>query len=210
VGLAFHSTGDFARGTSLESLAYLLDSGVKVAGMYGDRDWACNWIGGERAVLAVEYSGAKEFRNAGYEPITYGSDNTIGGQVKQHGNYSFSRVYQAGHEVPSYQPEVAYEIFMRATFNKDIKTGKFEVDDDYATVGPTSIFHIKNEVPEWPEPKCYILDRGTCTDEQYAQVLNGTVLIKDFVVVEYDVKVDNVEEADFAELFEGDEQKILG
>jgi len=34
----FQSTGDYARGTSLESLAYLLDSGVKVAGMYGDRD----------------------------------------------------------------------------------------------------------------------------------------------------------------------------
>jgi hypothetical protein len=39
-------------------------------------------IGGERAVLAVEYSGAKEFRNAGYEPIVYGPDNAVGGQVK--------------------------------------------------------------------------------------------------------------------------------
>jgi carboxypeptidase C (cathepsin A) len=94
----FYSTGDYARGVSLQSLAYLLESGVKVASMYGDRDWACNWIGGERAVLAVNYSDAEGFKNAGYEPIVYGSDNTVGGQVRQYGNYSFSRVYQAGHE----------------------------------------------------------------------------------------------------------------
>jgi len=42
----FHSTGDYARGTSLQSLAYLLDSGVKVAGMYGDRD--CKFVIFER------------------------------------------------------------------------------------------------------------------------------------------------------------------
>ena len=94
----FHSTGDYARGNSLESLAYLLDSGVKVAGMYGDRDWACNWIGGERAVHAVGYSSKEQFENAGYEPIVYGKKLTVGGNVKQFGNFSFSRVYQAGHE----------------------------------------------------------------------------------------------------------------
>lgn len=94
----FDSTGDYARGTSLEALSYLLDSGVRVAGMYGDRDWACNWIGGERAFDAVEYSGAEGFKNAGYEPVLYGENLEEGGQVKQFGNYSFARVYQAGHE----------------------------------------------------------------------------------------------------------------
>ena len=59
---------------------------------------ACNWIGGERAVLAVDYSAKEQFKNAGYEPIMYGENLTVGGNVKQFGNYSFSRVYQAGHE----------------------------------------------------------------------------------------------------------------
>lgn len=232
VATDFRSTGDYPRGTSLESLAYLLDNGVKVAGVYGDRDWACNWIGGERAVHAVDYSGAEEFKRAGYEPIVYGSNNTIGGQVKQFGNYSFSRVYQAGHEgklshlhisqlprysfthlvpstVPSYQPEISYEIFSRTTFNKDVKTGVLKVHDDYITVGPKSIFHIKNEVPEWPESSCYILSPGTCSEEQWAQVLNGTALIKDFKVVEYDVKEENVMGVNFEEPDNGDGQKIL-
>ena len=62
---------------------------------------------------------------------------------------------------------------MRATFNKDIKTGIFQVDDEYASVGPTSIFHVKNEVPTFPEPECYILQPGTCTEEQSTQVLSG-------------------------------------
>jgi carboxypeptidase C (cathepsin A) len=66
--------------------------------MYGDRDFACNWIGGERAFNSVEYFGAEGFRKAGYEPILYGEDLIEGGQVKQFGNFSFSRVYQAGHE----------------------------------------------------------------------------------------------------------------
>ena len=100
---------------------------------------------------------------------------------------------------------------MRATFNKDIKTGNFEVNDGYSTVGPTSVFHIKNEVPEWPESSCYILSPGTCTEEQYEQVLNGTVLIKDFVVVEYDVRQDvkGISEMDLAVPGDGDMQGVL-
>lgn len=198
--------------------------------MYGDRDYACNWIGGERAVHAVQYSGSEGFKNAGYEPILYGANLEEGGQVKQYGNYSFSRVYQAGHEgtclfifvltqnidcfeVPSYQGEVSYEIFMRATFNKDITSGVLDVTDDLSTIGPESVFHIKNVAPEWPESECYIRAADTCTAEQYAQVLNGTVLVKDWVVVEYGVEsnrdVDSVDK--IHDFISGDgSQKIVG
>lgn len=92
--------------------------------------------------------------------------------------------------VPSYQPEIAYDIFMRATFNQDIATGTLPVHDEYSTVGPASTFYIKNAIPPWPESVCYILNPGSCTPEQYAQVINGTVVVKDYVVVEYDVDVD--------------------
>jgi carboxypeptidase C (cathepsin A) len=44
--------------------------------------------------------------------------------VRQYGNFSFSRVFEAGHEVPAYQPETAYEIFRRAMFNLDIASGE--------------------------------------------------------------------------------------
>jgi hypothetical protein len=35
-------TGDFIRGRNLAILGQLLDRGVKVAMMYGDRDYQCN------------------------------------------------------------------------------------------------------------------------------------------------------------------------
>jgi hypothetical protein len=36
------STGDFVLGKNLEILGKLLDQGVKVALVYGDRDYQCN------------------------------------------------------------------------------------------------------------------------------------------------------------------------
>lgn len=76
---------------------------------------------------------------------------------------------------------------MRATFNKDISTGLIPVTSEFSTEGPKTTFHIKNSIPEKPDPVCYILKPGTCTDDQYEQVLNNTVRVKDWIVVEYDV-----------------------
>ena len=125
---------------------------------------ACNWLGGEQASLNINYSSASNFREAGYTPVQT-NESYVGGQVRQYGNLSFARVYQAGHMVPSYQPETAYQIFMRAMFNKDVATGAKDISDDYSTEGPASTWHIKNEVMPAPEPECYILYPDTCTEE---------------------------------------------
>lgn len=42
IGSSFNSHGDMSRGGGLEALADLLDHGVKVHLVYGDRDYACN------------------------------------------------------------------------------------------------------------------------------------------------------------------------
>ncbi|OKO99939.1 Carboxypeptidase S1 -like protein [Penicillium subrubescens] len=185
----FQSTGDYARADVhgyLDDIAYVLDAGIKVALVYGDRDYACDWIGGEDVSLAIQHAEADKFRAAGYAPLRTNS-SYVGGQVRQHGNFSFTRVYEAGHEVPAYQPQTAYEIFHRALFNRDLATGKIDTarNGSYSTKGPASTWHIKNEVPESPAPVCYILAlEATCTEDQIASVLNGTAVIKDYVVVE--------------------------
>ena len=167
----------------LEDIASVLAHGVKVALVYGDRDFACNWLGGERASLAIPYSHNESFRAAGYAPIVV-NESYVGGQVRQHGNLSFSRVYQAGHMVPAYQPETAYRIFMRAMFNRDIATGTLPLSDTLSTVGPSEVGHIKNEVLPAPEPRCYILDPGaTCVEGEWEAVKNGTAVVRDWVVV---------------------------
>jgi hypothetical protein len=85
---------------------------------------------------------------------------------------------------PSYQPEVSYEIFMRALLNKDVATGIIPVTDNYSTIGPSSTWHIKNVIPPQPQPTCYILDPSSCTEEVYATVMNGTAVVKNYIVVE--------------------------
>ena len=107
-------TGDIARRAGMGDLEYLLDSGVKVALIYGDRDYRCPcksaapmyWgavadydagLGVEQLSLQANWTGAAAYREAGYEEIVVNS-SYVGGVVKQHGGLSFSRVFQAGHD----------------------------------------------------------------------------------------------------------------
>ncbi len=154
--------------------------------MYGDRDFACNWIGGEAVSLAIPYSNQEQFNAAGYAGIRT-NESYVGGQVRQHGNLSFSRVYQAGHEVPSYQPETAYRIFMRALFNRDIATGEVNTvsGDPYQTYGPASSWQFKNQDPPEFQQFCYVLDpTALCTEDQIMAVENGTAQIVNYIVVD--------------------------
>ena len=85
--------------------------------------------------------------------------------------------------VPSYQPETAYKIFMRAMFNRDIATGTIDLSDNLTTTGPSSTWHIRNDVLPAPKPICYILMPNSCTDDQLATLKNNTAIIKNYVVV---------------------------
>jgi hypothetical protein len=72
---------------------------------------------------------------------------------------------------------------MRALFNKDIATGLLPVSDYLSTVGPSSTFHVKNKIPARSGSRCYILDPGTCTLEQFETVINGMAIVKNFIVI---------------------------
>ncbi|CAG9939737.1 unnamed protein product [Clonostachys rosea f. rosea IK726] len=113
----------------------------------------------------------------------------VSGITRQLGNYSFTRVFQAGHMVPSYTPEAAYEIFMRATTSR--RGGTVPVHDDLTNEGEAVDRWVGNEEPDAVEPRCYVLAPGTCTPEVWKKVKEGKVLVKDFFVVEiYDDDVD--------------------
>jgi len=132
VSTAFGTTGDDGRElNTVEDMRKLLDQGVTVMMYTGDADYNCNWLGGE--VVSKEVN-APGFSSAGYVNITT-SDNIVHGQVRQAGAFSFVRIYDAGHEVPFYQPLVSLEIFKRAISNKDIATGKKRAEGNYKTVG---------------------------------------------------------------------------
>ena len=132
VGDAFDSTGDDGReiGT-ISALQSLVHSGVTVAMYAGDADYNCNWLGNEVSATSVRAPG---FSSAGYTDIRT-SDGICHGQVKQSGKFSFTRFYEAGHEVPFYQPLASLEFFTRAIKGLDIETGKHRVGPSYRTEG---------------------------------------------------------------------------
>ena len=87
-----------------------------------------NWLGGE-AVYDSLHTGTP-----GYVNIST-SDPLVHGQAKQIGSFAFARIYDAGHEVPYYQPLTALAIFERAINGYDIATGQTQVDREYVTEG---------------------------------------------------------------------------
>ena len=173
--------GDAARGTQLASLARLLARGIKVALIYGDADLLGNWYGGqngslELASLVPGYDTA--FPAAGYANI-FVNPSYIGGAVRQYGNLSFSRIYDAGHQVPYYQPETAFAVFSRTIQGRDISTGHETDLSTFATEGPNTSDH-KNTVPPQPDSACWIRDAVyTCTEEERAAIRQGKGTVKD-------------------------------
>lgn len=69
------------------------------------------------------------------------------GEVRQYGNFSFMRIYEAGHEVPFYQPEASLELFRRVLGNLDIATGQTTLTGTYNTTGQPNATHSEGYVP---------------------------------------------------------------
>lgn len=180
IAQAFRAVGDYPRSRGLASIGRVLESGVHVHLAFGDRDFSCNWMGGELISLAVAYSQQDRFRSSGYANLQTNA-SYVGGLVRQAGGFSFSRVFEAGHMMPAYQPETASVIFERAVGHRDIATGEVAVDDstsNYATTGPADALGARSAAPPVQLGVCYLLAASdTCTLDQLAAVANGTARV---------------------------------
>ena len=98
----------------------VLESGLQVLVYSGDKDFVCNWRGGEAWTKAVQWTGQAEFNAAPYtEWLVNGKP---AGQLRQHKNFRFLRVYNAGHMVPMDQPVNALamlQTFMMGTLTME-------------------------------------------------------------------------------------------
>ena len=172
---AFELTGDYDRGAQVAQLADLVSRGVRVALIYGDRDYICNWLGGEAVSFAVagaalpQYAG---FYSAGYAQIVTNS-TYIGGVVRQFGNLSFSRIYDAGHLIPAYQPETAFEVFTRVIMGTSISTGAAVDLSTFITNGDGNATYV-NTPPPSQSPVCYLRAvPSTCSNDQKILLQQG-------------------------------------
>jgi hypothetical protein len=142
-------------------------------------------LGGENISLQMDWRDATKFRAAGYDKLTINSSYS-GGFVRQHNNVSFIRVFQAGHAVAAYQPEVVYRIFSRSIFGKDVATGTVSIysNSTYSTSGPGSVWDIQQDLPDSPTATCYLWDiAGTCSAKQSHMIRTGTAAFEDYVLV---------------------------
>lgn len=112
------------------------------------------------------------------------------GYSRQSGGLSFTRVLDAGHLIPFYQPEVTHDIFMRASQRLDVATGTTPNTGDgknHVTFGPASVWDIKTPVrpqaPEWCNPN-YARLWYVCTGNQIRALEDGTAVVRNGVVIE--------------------------
>lgn len=193
---AFISTGDTIRGGQMQDIAWLLTLGVRVALLYGDADYICNWYGGEAVSLAVaqllpDYPSqgpvapaspayAHGFPAAGYADIVVNS-TYIGGAVRQFGNLSFSRIYDSGHTIPFYQPETAFTVFTRVILGTDISTGETVDLSTFGSTGPANATY-SNSVGPTPSPTCWVRAwNATCSSDDLSILEAGHGVVVDGV-----------------------------
>lgn len=112
---------------------------------YGDADYICNWFGGEAVSLALNYTHSKDFAAAGYQAFNLNGQQY--GEVREYGNFSFTRIYEAGHEVPYYQPAASLAMFERMLSGVDIAEGTEKVTAELASSGPANSTHTASFVP---------------------------------------------------------------
>jgi hypothetical protein len=136
-------------------------------------------MGGEAVSLALarESSYSSTFPAAGYAAII-SNDSYVGGHVRQYGNLSFSRVFDAGHMIPSYQAETSFVVFSRIIRGDDIGMGQSVDLSTFGTQGPGKSLHT-NRVPVQARSTCWIraID-DTCTEDEKHQIYKGLGVVE--------------------------------
>eukprot|EP00922_Rhytidocystis_sp_ex-Travisia-forbesii_P055796 GHVS01082616.1.p1 GENE.GHVS01082616.1~~GHVS01082616.1.p1 ORF type:complete len:501 (+),score=69.09 GHVS01082616.1:196-1698(+) len=94
-----------------EKIQDVLNANMRVLVYSGDKDFICNWYGGYQWVNAVNWKHGDDFKRTLLKPWTPAGSKTPAGQVKRVSNFTFLRIYDAGHMVPMDKPQEALEMF---------------------------------------------------------------------------------------------------
>jgi cathepsin A (carboxypeptidase C) len=79
----------------------------------GDADYICNWLGNQAWTEALKWPGQKAFNKASVDDLKLAGEDDEYGKIKTSGNFTFMRIYAAGHMVPMDQPENSLDFLNR-------------------------------------------------------------------------------------------------
>jgi hypothetical protein len=68
------------------------------------------------------------------------------GESRQYGNFSFTRIYESGHEIPYYQPEAALAFFGRILGDLVVADGTTKVTKTFESNGSAEATHTETYV----------------------------------------------------------------
>ncbi|KAJ2851022.1 hypothetical protein IWW36_001449 [Coemansia brasiliensis] len=111
----FWLSGDWMK-PYVREIPPLLEAGIRVLIYAGDADFICNWYGNKAWSEALEWSGKESF--AGLADQSWLVDGKAAGEARSFKNFSFLRVFGAGHMVPYDQPENSLDMINRWISNK--------------------------------------------------------------------------------------------
>ncbi|KAJ2840763.1 hypothetical protein J3B02_006174, partial [Coemansia erecta] len=94
----------------------LLEAGIRVLIYAGDADFICNWYGNKAWAQELEWSGSQGFGSE--SDHEWAVDGKAAGEARSHKNFSFVRVFGAGHMAPYDQPENSLDLVNRWVSNK--------------------------------------------------------------------------------------------
>lgn len=77
----------------------------------GDADYICNWLGNQAWTDALEWPGQKTFNSADFKFLDVDGDRY--GKLKSSGNFTFMKIFGAGHMVPMNQPKPSLDFLNR-------------------------------------------------------------------------------------------------
>lgn len=82
----------------------VVESGVNTLIYAGEYDFICNWMGNNAWTLDMDWEGKDAFNNAANQTWTNEKSGEEAGSYRNHENFTFLKVKNAGHMVPRDQP----------------------------------------------------------------------------------------------------------
>lgn len=128
-----------------EKVTDILYTGADVLVYSGDKDFICNWRGGEKWTNELGWNGQAEYAQAKYANWTVNGKSA--GSLKTYKNLKFLRVFDAGHMVPMNQPEAAAQMLLEFTRQTILDPSAVEEIDECNPLSETDC--ISNETCSW-------------------------------------------------------------